>query len=184
MKPTKLQNPTRRALGLAPLEPVALASAEHFRSIMLLADSADTCRVARRMARDIAHDWRLPLSASRVDDVEVAVSELTGNAAHHATPDGRLTALGGERYVVVAFRAWSWWLFVEVTDEDSTPPMLPVGDPLLPALSCTPAEDMLHESGRGLFLVQCLADAVWWSPRDAGGKSVFCRFDLNGGDGA
>lgn len=161
-----------------------MAAAERFLSVTLVADSPDTCCVARRMAREVARDWQLPVSAARVDDMQIAVSELVGNSVHHSTPDGRLASFGGERYVMVAFRAWSRWLFIEVADEDATPPMLPVGDPLAPALSSTPVNDMLDESGRGLFLVQYLADAVWWSPRDIGGKSVFYRFDLHGGEAA
>lgn len=101
-------------------------------------------------------------------------------AVHHATPDGRLTAFGGERHIAVAFRAWTHWLFIEVSDEDSTPPMLPVGELLEPDLSCLESDHALHDSGRGLFLVQSIADAVWWAPRDAGGKSVVCRFDVTG----
>jgi len=41
----------------------------------------------------------------------------------------------------------------------------------------------LPDHGRGLLIVQNLSDAIWWSPRDTDGKSVFCRFDLNGAAG-
>lgn len=177
MKSSEARDLPLRAARLAPLEPVTLATAESFRSIMLVADSPETGRVARRMGREVVRDWELTLPT---DDVELCVSELVGNAVHHATPDGRLTAFGGERHVAVAFRAWSRWLFIEVSDEDSTPPMLPVGELLEPDLSRLESDDVLPDSGRGLFLVQSVADAVWWAPRDAGGKSVFCRFDMNG----
>ncbi|MBB1245756.1 ATP-binding protein [Streptomyces durbertensis] len=160
----------------APLKPLALALAERFRSITLIADSADTAHVARRTAGEVVHDWVLQVSR---DDVELCVSELVGNAVHHATPDGQLTAFERERLIVVVFRAWSRWLFIEVTDQDSTPPILPVGDLLDHELSTVTTDDVLPEHGRGLFLVQSLASAVWWAPRDAGGKSVFCRFDLD-----
>ncbi|NLU76152.1 ATP-binding protein [Streptomyces sp. HNM0575] len=176
MKPSEVRELPLRAARLAPLEPVTLATAERFRSIVLVADSPDTCRVARRTGREVVRDWDLTVSTS---DLELCVSELVANAVHHATPDGRLTAFGGERHIAVAYRAWSHWLFVEVTDQDSTPPMLPVGELLEPELSRLRADDVLPDSGRGLFLVQSIADAVWWSPRDAGGKSVFCRFDMN-----
>ncbi|WP_431782785.1 ATP-binding protein [Streptomyces chumphonensis] len=166
------------AARLAPLEPVTLASDERFRSITLVADSTDTARVARRAGREMVRDWALPVCA---EDVELCVSELVGNAVHHATPNGRMTAFGGERLVAVVFLAWSRWLFVEVADQDSTPPILPVGDLLVPDLSRLETDDVLPDGGRGLFLVQTLASAVWWAPRDEGGKSVFCRFDLEDG---
>ncbi|MEO3754244.1 ATP-binding protein [Streptomyces sp. B6B3] len=117
--------------------------------------------MARRTARRIVGDWCLPLSA---DDVELAVSELVGNAVHHAArnaPRGRVT---------VVFRAWSRWLLVEVADESPVPPAFPVGSAL------SPQPPGLAEGGRGLYLVGCLADGVWWSARESGGKSVFCRF--------
>jgi len=176
MKSSEVRELPLRAAGLAPLEPVTLATAERFRSIMLVAESPEAARVARQTGREVVRDWELPVSAC---DVELCVSELVGNAVHHATPDGRLTAFGGKRHVAVAFRAWFHWLFIEVSDENSTPPMLPIGELLEPDLSLLESDDVLPDSGRGLFLVQSVADAVWWAPRDAGGKSVFCRFDVN-----
>lgn len=181
MESSEVRELPLRAARLAPLEPDTLTMAEHFRSIMLVADSPDTGRVARRMGREAVQDWAL---AQLAENVELCVSELVGNAVRHAVPDGRLTAFGGGRYVAVALRAWSDWLFVEVSDEDSTPPMLPVGALLEPDLSRLTSNDYVADDGRGLFLVQSLADAVWWAPREAGGKSVFCRFDLRGGDPA
>lgn len=158
--------------------PLAMATAHRFHSITLLAEFSDTARAARRTTRETLEEWGLVHLA---DDVELCVSELVGNAVHHATPDAPLCA--GERHIAVALRAWPKWLFVEVSDEDSTPPMLPLGD--LPELGESGAspDALLPEAGRGLFIVQSLADAVWWAPRRQGGKSVFCRFDLNGGVG-
>lgn len=157
----------------APRVPVALSGAYRFRSITLVADYPDTPAAARHTARHVLGEWGLSRLA---DDVELCVSELVGNAIHHATPDGRRVQLAGERRVVVAFRYWPRSLFVEVSDEDSTPPTLPAGDPLDPSPGS--ADALLAEGGRGLFIVQTLADAAWWAPADQGGKSVFCRFDL------
>ncbi|MFR9722539.1 ATP-binding protein [Streptomyces sp. MS19] len=154
------------AVRPTPLLPVAFSSAYRFRSLTLPGDSRDTPAIARHAARDTLHDWELPGLA---DDVELCASELVGNAVRHAAGFGR---------IIVTFRFWPRWLFVEVADEDPTPPMLPSGDPLDP-LGGDP--DPLPEHGRGLFIVQSLADATWWAPREAGGKSVCCRFDLTGG---
>jgi hypothetical protein len=80
----------------------------------------------------------------------------------------------------VTFRAWPTCLFLEVSDEDSTPPMLPAGDLLTDDGTDAFSDALLADSGRGLLIVQSLSDAAWWAPRDEGGKSVFCRFDLDG----
>ncbi|WP_228081113.1 ATP-binding protein [Streptomyces profundus] len=167
------------SMPVEPVEPVELgvpSSGYRFRSIALIADYPDTPTAARHTARHVLAEWGLERLA---DDVELCVSELVGNAIHHATPDGRRVQLAGARRVVVAFRYWPRSLFVEVSDEDSTPPTLPAGDPLDP--SSGSADALLAEGGRGLFIVQSLADATWWAPIDQGGKSVFCRFDLGGG---
>ncbi len=155
MKPSDVRELPPRVMS--PRAPAAPRS----RSVTLAADCADTGRVARRTARRVVGDWRLPVSA---DDVELAVSELVGNAVHHAT------RYASEGRVTVVFRAWSRWLLVEVADESPNPPAFPVGAPL------SPQPFGLAEGGRGLFLVGCLADGVWWSARESGGKSVFCRF--------
>jgi anti-sigma regulatory factor (Ser/Thr protein kinase) len=165
----------KRSEHLAPLEAAIFSTADRFRAITLLAESPDSARVARRMAADVLRDWGLELPA---DDVALCVSELVGNAGHHAVPDTGLAEPGGMRRVAIAFRAWPKWLFMEVGDEDSTPPTLPEGEFLDPELSGELPEALLSNSGRGLAIVQSLADAVWWAPRESGGKSVFCRFDL------
>ncbi|NJQ00563.1 ATP-binding protein [Streptomyces zingiberis] len=169
--------PLLRAAGQASLDPTTLSAPTQFRAIVLDADALDTARVARRSAAEALHDWGL---SGLLDDVALCVSELVGNAVHHATPDGWQRMLGGPRRITVAFRAWPKWFFIEVCDEDSTPPMLPIGDLLDPAVFGTAPGSALPDHGRGLFIVQSLADATWWAPRDTGDKSVFCRFDTNG----
>ncbi|WP_340558486.1 ATP-binding protein [Streptomyces sp. GSL17-111] len=160
-------------------EPVgaeAPATAERFRSARLPVRSPDTGRVARRLAREVSRDWGVERLA---DDVELCVSELVGNAVHHAGPQGRGTE-PGSRQVALAFRAHPRWLSVEVADGDSALPGVPRGDLSASGLFDLPHHDLLQDGGRGLFLVCALADAVWWVPREGGGKSVFCRFGLHG----
>ncbi|MFD9796049.1 ATP-binding protein [Streptomyces sp. NPDC059070] len=142
-----------------------------------MADDGETGHVARRMVAETLQDWRLP---HLVEDVSLCASELVGNAVRHATPDGWSPGTGCERRVGVGFRLWPRWLFVEVSDEDSTPPMLPVGEPLELSVAGASPEVLLPNSGRGLFIVQNIADATWWAPRELGGKSVFCRFSSGG----
>lgn len=91
----------------------------------------------------------------------------------------------GSRRIDVTYKLWPKWLFVGVTDEDSTPPLLPLGETFSPKLMGDLSEAVLPDSGRGLLIVQRVASAVWWTPGDRGGKTVWCRLDLDGvaGDG-
>ncbi|SOD62098.1 Anti-sigma regulatory factor (Ser/Thr protein kinase) [Streptomyces zhaozhouensis] len=142
------------------------------RSVLLAASSPASCRAAREAARETLRDWQLEVSA---DDVVLCTSELVGNAVHHARPVGNSPAPTRDHRLLVSFQVASGHLFVGVADDDSTPPVLPQSDFPLPGA-------LLSERGRGLLLVQVVADAVWWSPRHGGGKSVFCRFDLKDRD--
>jgi anti-sigma regulatory factor (Ser/Thr protein kinase) len=155
------------------MEPSAPAGSERVRAVTLDADAPDTGSVIRRTAVEVLHGWRLH---QLVDNVTLCLSELVGNAVQHAVPDGWHSAASRGRRVAVTFRAWPECLFLEVSDEDSTPPMLPAGDLLHDEEGCS-EDALLADSGRGLLIIQSLSDAAWWAPRDEGGKSVFCRFD-------
>ncbi|GAA0355052.1 hypothetical protein GCM10010319_35290 [Streptomyces blastmyceticus] len=55
----------------------------------------------------------------------------------------------------------------------------------IPSCDVTPSAPLESFRAMTLFLIiQRLANAVWWSPGEAGGKTVFCRFNLNAGSGA
>ncbi|MEU8552214.1 ATP-binding protein [Streptomyces roseoverticillatus] len=149
----------------------------------LFAESPDAAKAARDMARTTFRDWGLH---SLVDDARSVVSELVGNAVQHTVPDECLAKPGAPRRIDVAFRCWPKWTFIEVTDEDSSPPLLPMGEVFSPALVGDLPEAVLPDSGRGLRMVQSLVDALWWAPGEQGGKTVVCRFDLGSerlGDG-
>lgn len=151
---------------------------QQFRALTVFAEAPDVVRAARNMARSTLIDWELP---HLVDDVRLAVSELVGNVVHHAVPDDCLARPGVPRRIDVTLRKWPKWLFVGVADEDSSPPTFPAGEVFSPELVGGLAEAVLPDHGRGLLIVQRLADALWWTPEEAGGKTVFCRFDLDGG---
>jgi anti-sigma regulatory factor (Ser/Thr protein kinase) len=149
----------------------------HFMALTLFAELQGTARIARDTTSVF-------LRGAVVDDIvydaRLAVSELVGNVVHHAVPDhGRP---GGSRRIDVTYKMYPKWLFIGVTDEDSTPPLLPMGDALSPELVGDLSEAVLSDSGRGLMITQRVAAAVWWTPQDRGGKTVWCRFDLDGGD--
>lgn len=156
------------------------ASGGHFLALTLFAEFQDTARVARDMTAEFL---RGAGATEAIDDARLAVSELVGNVVNHAVPECCLARPGGSRRIDVTFKLWPKWLFIGVTDEDSTPPVLPLGDTFAPGLMGELSEAVLPDSGRGLLIVQRLAVGVWWTPGDAGGKTVWCRFDLKGGNG-
>ncbi|MGV9453662.1 ATP-binding protein [Streptomyces sp. NPDC003635] len=150
-------------------------------TLTLYAELPDTAHIARDMTVQLLRDSG---AAEIVDDAELAVSELVGNVVNHAVPEPCLSRPGGSRRIHVTFKIWPKWVFIGVTDEDSTPPVLPLGDTFSPGLMGELAEAVVPDSGRGLFIVQRVAAAVWCTPEDQGGKTVWCRFDLDssGGD--
>lgn len=118
-----------------------------------------------------------------MDDALVVVSELVGNVVNHAVPERFLARSGGSRRIDVTFNLWPKWLFIGVTDEDSTPPLLPMSETFSPELMGELSEAVLPDHGRGLLIVQRLAEAVWWMPEDRGGKTVWCRLDIDDAGG-
>ncbi|MFI6023904.1 ATP-binding protein, partial [Streptomyces sp. NPDC051287] len=112
-------------------------------------------------------------------DSRTALSELIGNVVNHAVPDRHHSSPGACRRIDVTYKLFPKWLFIGVADEDSTPPLLPMGDFYSPELVTEFSDAVLADSGRGLMITQRMAAAVWWTPKEGGGKTVWCRFDLD-----
>ncbi|MEV5544666.1 ATP-binding protein [Streptomyces sp. NPDC052309] len=153
-------------------------SAGHFLTLTLFAEAPDTARVARDMTAVFLRGAGVD---AMVDDAQLIVSELVGNVVNHVVPERGLAQPGGSRRMDVSFKLWPKWLFIGVADEDSTPPLLPLGDVFSPGLMGELSEAVLPDSGRGLLIVQRLASAVWWTPGEGGGKTVWCRMDVGRG---
>ncbi|MFJ6984996.1 MULTISPECIES: ATP-binding protein [unclassified Streptomyces] len=151
------------------------SSGAHCLTLTLLADHGNAARVARDQAAEFLRGMG---AGGVVDDARLIVSELVGNVVNHVVPERSLARPGGSRRVDVHVKAWPKWLFIGVADEDASPPLLPLGDTFWPALREERAEAVVPESGRGLLIVQRVAAAVWWTPEDRGGKTVWCRLDL------
>ncbi|QWB24512.1 MULTISPECIES: ATP-binding protein [Streptomyces] len=148
----------------------------HFLTLTLFAEFGDTARVARDMT---AVFLRGAGADAIVGDAQLVVSELVGNVVNHAVPDRHLSSPGACRRIDVIFKMFPKWLFIGVADEDSTPPLLPTGEVFSPGLLGDLSEAVLPDTGRGLLILQRLTAAIWWTPEERGGKTVWCRFDLN-----
>ncbi|GCB48558.1 hypothetical protein SNL152K_10676 [Streptomyces sp. NL15-2K] len=148
-----------------------------FLALTLFAECGDAARIARDT---VAVFLRGVIVGEVVSDARLAVSELVGNVVNHVVPERHLARPGGCRRIDVTFKLYPRWLFIGVADEDSTPPLLPMGDALCPELTGELMEAVLPDSGRGLMITQRVGAAVWWTPKEGGGKTVWCRFDLDG----
>jgi anti-sigma regulatory factor (Ser/Thr protein kinase) len=89
------------------------------------------------------------------DDLALIASELIGNAIRHGS--------GGDIEVLLAVREGA--LVLEVADGGNGTP-----------IARDPAED--DECGRGLLIVEALADKYGWRPNDNGGTTVWARLEL------
>jgi anti-sigma regulatory factor (Ser/Thr protein kinase) len=117
-------------------------------------DTAAGC--ARATVRDCLAQWRLHRLA---DDAEAITSELVANAvsaARNAAPDG------GAAPVTLSLSVQQAELCIRVQDPDPTPPPRPWQ---------APGDDAEH--GRGLLIVDALADRWAWYPAPGGGKFVW-----------
>lgn len=162
---------------LASLDPAffrgaGVATAERFHQGSFPVASPETGRAAREMVAVTLRSWGL---AKLADDVQSCVSGLIGNVRLHAAPD---PSCAPGAVVTLTLRAWPRWLQADVWDADPSGPCLPQGEQFGPELAAKLPEALLPDHGRGLRLVQELADFVWWQPVLGGGKRVFCRFPL------
>ncbi|MGY4960574.1 ATP-binding protein [Streptomyces sp. 900105245] len=152
------------------------AAGGHFLAVTLFAEFGDTARITREVT---AVFLRRAGADELVDDAQLVVSELVANVVNHTVPDRHLAQPGSCRRIDVTFKKFPKWFFLGVADEDSAPPLLPVGDAFPAALVGELSEAVLPDSGRGLLIAQRLATSVWWSPEERGGKTAWCRFDLD-----
>lgn len=109
---------------------------------------------ARDFARRTLGEWGV---VRRTDDALLCVSELATNALLHGVPPGR-----GFQVVVLLLDGV---LRLEVHDSGG-------GDPRIPVDGAGPGE-----SGRGLLLVEAVADK-WGVAERRPGKIVWCEFTV------
>ncbi|MET8247620.1 ATP-binding protein [Streptomyces sp. NPDC005202] len=112
---------------------------------------------AREFTRETLRRWSLN---HRGDDAAVVVTELATNAARHAVP----CAPAGEADVWLGLALGAAHLVLTVSDPcDSRPVSAP-----------TAGSDLL-EHGRGLCIIDALAEEWGWAPRPPVGKTVWAK---------
>jgi anti-anti-sigma regulatory factor/anti-sigma regulatory factor (Ser/Thr protein kinase) len=133
----------------------AVARPPYLRDELLLAPTPTAAAVGRAFVRDVCLYWQLALpDETLLARAVLLANQLVTNAVVHAHTDIRLRLeLRGNR------------LHIGVRD----------GDPRLLRL-VTPAPEA--EGGRGLWLVETLAQAWGVHPHPSGGKVVWCTLNL------
>ncbi|MER5633646.1 ATP-binding protein [Streptomyces nitrosporeus] len=127
---------------------------------VILSPTPRGARLARLLTAAQLHDWGM--APDLVHTAQQVVAELASNAATHGRVRGRDFLLG------LATAGEGRTLRVEVTDTrgDSLPRLLP----------CVPPPD--DETGRGLLLVEALADRWGVVPGPVPRKTVWAEIDL------
>jgi anti-sigma regulatory factor (Ser/Thr protein kinase) len=126
-------------------------------AVLRVRRSAEGFAQVRTFTRSTLSRWSLD---HRSDDAALVITELAANAVAHAPP--RTT--GGEAEVWLGILLHPAHLLITVSDSGEAPPRV------------TAAEDsVLPEHGRGLCIVDALAEEWGWTPNPPIGKTVWAR---------
>ncbi len=114
------------------------------------------CENIQRVEKE-AEKWgrALNLSQDSLDSLAIAVTEIVANAIFHGNKENE------SKKVTVTFAIEKDTLIVRISDEGMGFDLKRVGDPLHP-------QNLLKESGRGIFLVKNLVDEVEFKPSKTG----------------
>ena len=125
---------------------------------LLVSCSGEGFARARAFTRETLSCWSLD---HRSDDATLVITELAANAVAHAVSR---PAAGGAAEVWLALSLNPAHLLVTVSDPADEPP------------AYTPADvTALREHGRGLYIVDALAEEWGWTARPPAGKSVWAK---------
>lgn len=113
-------------------------------------------QVSSKIASDAGFD------ESTVDDISIALTELVNNAIHHANKDNP------DKKVTVVFTVGKDKLSISVRDEGNGFSPKNVGNPLEP-------NNIMSDSGRGLYLVEALMDDVEFKISKTGTEVIISK---------
>ncbi|MGY3202553.1 ATP-binding protein [Streptomyces sp. TE5632] len=122
-------------------------------------------RLARRLAVRCLEEWGHPPASDVSCTVALVVGELAANAVRH----GRVP--GHDFRLRIALDEVAGLVRIEVADAAAAK-----RPPVVPPSSCPEGE-----SGRGLLLVDVLAECWGWEPREPVGKTVWAEVPVTGG---
>ncbi|WP_435879202.1 ATP-binding protein [Streptomyces mutabilis] len=133
----------------------AVAEGRPDAAVLRIACSAEGFARARVFTRETLSGWSLDRQA---DDAVLVITELASNAVAHAVP----SAAAGAPEVRLGLALRPGHLMLTVSDPGDDEPVR------------TPSDgSALREHGRGLCIVDALADDWGWTPRPPAGKTVW-----------
>ncbi|MFV0132201.1 ATP-binding protein [Streptomyces sp. HMX87] len=125
-------------------------------AVLRVTCSAEGFARARAFTRDTLRGWALD---HRCDDAVLVITELASNAVAHAVPTA-----AGTNEIGLGLTLDPGFLTLTVSDPgDDAPVYAPSGGA------------SLREHGRGLCIVDALADEWGWTPRPPAGKTVWAK---------
>lgn len=125
---------------------------------LLVACSGEGFARARAFTRETLGGWSI---GHRSDDATLVITELAANAVAHAV---LRPAADGTAEVWLGLSLGPSHLLVTVSDPGDEPP------------AYTPTDDCsLREHGRGLYIVDALAEEWGWTSRPPAGKTVWAK---------
>ncbi|WP_234531672.1 ATP-binding protein [Streptomyces shenzhenensis] len=136
-------------------------NASPYTSELELAAQADAVRWGRRHTRDVLSAWRLP--DDRIDDAQLAVSELVTNAVRCV---GNVSLDAVPPRIRLTLHKEPHRLLIWVADPDPRPPVL----------NASPVAGA--ENGRGLLILERITKEWSYYFVPTGGKVVWCSIGL------
>ena len=124
-------------------------------AVLRIACSGEGFARARAFTRETLHRWSL---GHRGDDAVLVVTELAANAVAHTVPP----AATGRPEIGPALTLGPGRLTLSVSDPGGGAPV-----------RTSPDDHGLREHGRGLCIVEALAEEWGWTPRPPAGKTVW-----------
>ncbi|MEV2212293.1 ATP-binding protein [Streptomyces sp. NPDC050997] len=126
-------------------------------AVLRIRCGAEGFALARSFTRDTLRRWSLD---HRGDDAALVITELAANAVAHAVPQ----ALVSEAEVWLGIALEPAHVHLTVSDPGEDPPEFTTAD-----------GDALLDHGRGLFIVDALAEEWGWTLTPPAGKTVWAR---------
>ena len=127
--------------------------AKKFPRKLILPSSIEKVEDAAYFAEKAAKDMKF--SEGDIDDIAIALTEAVSNAMSHGNKNIK------SKNVTIIIDQKAGYMEISVTDEGGGFNPENVDDPLLP-------ENLLKESGRGIFILNSLMDSVEFSTNDKG----------------
>ena len=131
----------------------------NFRKMTFPSD-AEYLEKIEKMSSDIA--TKAGFDESTVDDLSIALTELVNNAIHHGNRNDV------NKSVTVTFKVDETKITISVTDEGNGFSPNNISDPLHP-------DNLMADSGRGIYLVRALMDEVDYKITAKGTKVIIIK---------